>query len=49
MQIDSNDFCQHSQKFLYANGKNHPPTVIDYDKSLLKDVMFIETTAKGKI
>ncbi|KAF3668140.1 putative asparagine synthetase domain-containing protein 1-like [Capsicum annuum] len=47
MQIASNDLCQHSQKFLYANGKNQPPTTIDYEKSLLKDVMFDQTTAKG--
>ncbi|MCD7463370.1 putative methylesterase 11, chloroplastic [Datura stramonium] len=46
MQIDSNDLCQRSQKFLYANGKNHPPTAIEFDKSLLKDVMFNQTTAK---
>lgn len=46
MQIGSNDLCQRSQKFLYANGKNHPPTAIDFDKSLLKDVMFNQTTAK---
>ncbi|KAM3398152.1 hypothetical protein P3S68_001666 [Capsicum galapagoense] len=46
MQIGSNDLCQHSQKFLYANGKNQPPTTIDYEKSLLKDVMFNQTTAK---
>ncbi|KAG5629485.1 hypothetical protein H5410_001202 [Solanum commersonii] len=45
-KIGSNDLCQHSQKFLYANGKNHPPTAIDFDKSLLKDGMFNQSTAK---
>ncbi|WMV07597.1 hypothetical protein MTR67_000982, partial [Solanum verrucosum] len=39
MQIGSNDLCQHSQKFLYANSKNHPQTTIDFDKSLLEDGM----------
>lgn len=46
VQIGSNVLCQRSQKFLYTNGKNHPPTAIDFDKSLLKDVMFNQTTAK---
>ncbi|KAG5629484.1 hypothetical protein H5410_001201, partial [Solanum commersonii] len=46
MQIGSNDLCQRSQKFLYANCKNHAPTAIDFDKSLLNDVMFNQTTAK---
>ncbi|KAK4736901.1 hypothetical protein R3W88_000598 [Solanum pinnatisectum] len=45
-KIGSNDLCQRSQKFLYANCKNHAPTAIDFDKSLLKDVMFNQTTAK---
>ncbi|KAK4339257.1 hypothetical protein RND71_040719 [Anisodus tanguticus] len=46
MQLGSNDLLQRSQNFIYANGKNHPPTAIDFDKSFLKDVMFNETTAK---
>uniref|UniRef100_M1DSD2 MES13 (METHYL ESTERASE 13); hydrolase n=1 Tax=Solanum tuberosum TaxID=4113 RepID=M1DSD2_SOLTU len=48
MQIGSNDFCQHSQKFLYANGKYHPQSAIDFDKSLLKVGMFNQSTAKMK-
>ncbi|XP_060200989.1 putative methylesterase 11, chloroplastic [Lycium barbarum] len=46
MQTGADDLCQRSQKFLYANGKNHHPTAIDFDKSLLKDVLFNQTTAK---
>ncbi|XP_009769295.1 putative methylesterase 11, chloroplastic [Nicotiana sylvestris] len=46
MQLGSDNLCQQAQMFLYANGKNHPPTAIDFDKSLLKDVLFNQTPAK---
>ncbi|OIT21574.1 PREDICTED: putative methylesterase 11, chloroplastic [Nicotiana attenuata] len=46
MQLGSDNVCQRAQMFLYANGKNHPPTAIDFDKSLLKDVLFNQTPAK---
>lgn len=35
-----------AQKFLYANGNNQPPTAIDLDKSLLKDLLFNQSPAK---
>ncbi|XP_016495632.1 putative methylesterase 11, chloroplastic [Nicotiana tabacum] len=46
MQLGSDNLCQRAQMFLYANGKNRPPTAIDFDKSLLKDVLFNQTPAK---
>ena len=29
-----------AQKFLYANGNDHPPTAFDLDKSLLRELLF---------
>ncbi|MCD7461572.1 hypothetical protein HAX54_046492 [Datura stramonium] len=46
VQLGLNNLCQRAQVFRYANGKNHPPTAIDYDKSLLKEVLFNQTPAK---
>ncbi|XP_009612686.1 putative methylesterase 11, chloroplastic [Nicotiana tomentosiformis] len=46
MQLGSDNLFQRAQMFLYANGKNRPPTAIDFDKSLLKDVLFNQTPAK---
>ncbi|KAI3467236.1 hypothetical protein Pfo_023899 [Paulownia fortunei] len=40
------DLNQRAQKFLYANGKNHQPTAIDFDKSLLEDFLFNRTPSK---
>ncbi|KAL8035390.1 hypothetical protein ABFX02_12G093900 [Erythranthe guttata] len=37
---------QRAQKFVYANGKNHQPTAIDFDKSLLEDFLFNRTPSK---
>lgn len=37
---------QRAQNFLYANGKNQPPTAIDFDKSLLEDFLFNRTPSK---
>ncbi|XP_055809899.1 putative methylesterase 11, chloroplastic isoform X2 [Solanum dulcamara] len=37
VQLGLNNLCQRAQIFCYANGKNQPPTSIDYDKSLLKE------------
>ncbi|PHU02209.1 putative methylesterase 11, chloroplastic [Capsicum chinense] len=46
VQLGLNNLCQRAQIFRYANGKNNPPTAIDYDKSLLKEVLFNQTPAK---
>ncbi|XP_060215093.1 putative methylesterase 11, chloroplastic [Lycium barbarum] len=46
VQLGLNNLCQRAQIFRYANGKNHPATAIDYDKSLLKEVLFNQTPAK---
>ncbi|XP_073314645.1 putative methylesterase 11, chloroplastic [Primulina huaijiensis] len=40
------ELTQRAQKFLYANGKNQPPTAIDFDKSLLEDFLFNRTPSK---
>ncbi|XP_073021646.1 putative methylesterase 13, chloroplastic [Primulina eburnea] len=37
---------QRAQNFLYSNGKNQPPTAIDFDKSLLEDFLFNRTPSK---
>ncbi|KAK9271967.1 hypothetical protein L1049_002334 [Liquidambar formosana] len=42
----SNDLMQQAQIFLYANGNNHPPTAIDLNKSLLRDLLFNQSPAK---
>ncbi|XP_071693281.1 putative methylesterase 11, chloroplastic [Rutidosis leptorrhynchoides] len=43
---NTNDLMRHAQKFLYANGHNQPPTAIDLDKSLLKDLLFNQSSPK---
>ncbi|KVI02592.1 putative methylesterase 11, chloroplastic [Cynara cardunculus var. scolymus] len=43
---NTNDLMRQAQKFLYANGNNQPPTAIDLDKSLLKDLLFNQSPAK---
>lgn len=35
-----------AQIFLYANGNDQPPTAIDLDKSMLKDLLFNQSPAK---
>ncbi|GFQ05290.1 putative methylesterase 13 chloroplastic [Phtheirospermum japonicum] len=45
-QSSSSDVNQRAQKFLYANGKDHQPTAIDFDKSLLEDLFFNRTPSK---
>ncbi|GER49302.1 methyl esterase 11 [Striga asiatica] len=45
-KVESNDLMQRSQIFLYANGNNQSPTAIDYDKSLLRDLLFNQSPAK---
>lgn len=43
---DSNELMRQAQIFLYANGNDHPPTAIDLDKSLLKDLLFNQSPTK---
>lgn len=45
-QAGSNDLMRQAQIFLYANGNNKPPTAIDLDKSLLKDLLFNQSPSK---
>ncbi|KAJ4974993.1 hypothetical protein NE237_008167 [Protea cynaroides] len=45
-QTDSNDLIRSSQVFLYANGNDRPPTAIDLDKALLRDLLFNQSPAK---
>lgn len=46
LQAGSNDLMQKAQIFLYANGKDRPPTAIDLDKSFLSDLLFNQSPAK---
>ncbi|CAN6470206.1 unnamed protein product [Victoria cruziana] len=41
-----NDLMRQAQIFIYANGKDHPPTAIDLDKSLLRDLLFNQSPSK---
>ncbi|KAB1206790.1 putative methylesterase 13, chloroplastic [Morella rubra] len=45
-QAASNDLMRQTQIFLYANGKDQPPTAIDLDKALVKDLLFNQSPAK---
>ncbi|WOL01453.1 methylesterase 11, chloroplastic [Canna indica] len=45
-QADTNDLMQQAQLFVYANGKDHPPTAIDLHRSLLKELLFNQSPAK---
>lgn len=46
LQAGSNDLMRQAQVFLYANGNDHPPTAIDLNKSLLRDLLFNQSPAK---
>ncbi|XP_042500372.1 putative methylesterase 11, chloroplastic isoform X1 [Macadamia integrifolia] len=45
-QTDSNDMMRSAQIFLYANGNDRPPTAIDLEKALLRDLLFNQSSAK---
>ncbi|XP_059283984.1 putative methylesterase 11, chloroplastic isoform X1 [Lycium ferocissimum] len=45
-KMKTNDLMRQSQIFIYANGNDKPPTAIDLDKSLLKDLLFNHSPAK---
>jgi hypothetical protein len=37
---------QQAQIFVYANGNNNPPTAINLDKSILRDLLFNQSPGK---
>ncbi|KAM1713013.1 hypothetical protein ACFX12_023821 [Malus domestica] len=45
-QASSDDLMRQAQVFLYANGNDRPPTAIDLDKSMLKDLLFNQSPSK---
>ena len=45
-QVDCKDLMQQAQIFVYANGNNNPPTAIDLNKSLLKELLFNQSPTK---
>lgn len=47
--MGSNDLMQQAQIFLYANGKQNPPTSIDLDRTLLRDLLFNRSAAKVNV
>ncbi|KAF3484700.1 hypothetical protein F2Q69_00054254 [Brassica cretica] len=46
-KLGSNDLMQQAQIFLYANGKKNPPTAADFDRSLLKKIIFNQSPPKN--
>ncbi|GFY84861.1 methyl esterase 11 [Actinidia rufa] len=45
-KADSDDLMRQAQIFRYANGNTNPPTAIELDKSLLRDLLFNQSPAK---
>ncbi|GMJ09577.1 methyl esterase 13, ARABIDOPSIS THALIANA METHYL ESTERASE 13 [Hibiscus trionum] len=45
-QMGSNDLMRQAQIFLYGNGRNKPPTAVDFDKTLLRDLFFNQCSTK---
>ncbi|KAL6294860.1 hypothetical protein ACE6H2_003002 [Prunus campanulata] len=45
-QTGSNDLMRQAQIFLYANGKDQPPTAISLAKKLAEDLLFNQSPAK---
>ncbi|GJR82482.1 putative methylesterase 11, chloroplastic [Tanacetum coccineum] len=43
---NTNILMRQAQKFLYTNGNNLPPTAIDLNKMLLKDLLFNQSPGK---
>lgn len=46
LQAGADDLMQQAQTFSYTNGNNHPPTAINLEKSLLRDLFFNQSPAK---
>jgi len=45
-QMDTNGTLQKAQEFIYSNGKDRPPTAINIDKALLRDLLFNQSPSK---
>lgn len=45
-QEGNGDLMRQAQIFIYANGKDQSPTAIELDKTLLKDLLFIQSSDK---
>ncbi|CAA2961769.1 Hypothetical predicted protein [Olea europaea subsp. europaea] len=45
-KVDSNDLMRQAQAFIYANGNNQPPTAIDFDRAVIKELLFNQSPAK---
>lgn len=48
-QAGSNDLMRQAQVFRYANGNDRPPTAIELDKSLLRDLLFNQSPTKDVV
>ncbi|KAF4368181.1 hypothetical protein F8388_022814 [Cannabis sativa] len=48
-QFGANDLMQQAQIFLYANGKDQPPTAIEHNKELVKDLFFNQSPSKDVV
>ncbi|CAH2044911.1 unnamed protein product [Thlaspi arvense] len=46
LQAGQNDLMRKAQIFIYTNGNDHPPTAIDLDKALLRDLLFNQSPSK---
>lgn len=46
LQMDTNSTLQKAQEFIYSNGKNQPPTAINIDRALLRDLLFNQSPSK---
>lgn len=45
-QMDANGTLQKAQEFVYSNGKDRPPTAINIDRALLRDLLFNQSPSK---
>ncbi|CAN6206002.1 unnamed protein product [Urochloa humidicola] len=45
-QVDTNGTLQKAQEFIYSNGKDRPPTAINIDRSLFRDLLFNQSPSK---
>uniref|UniRef100_A0ACD5YZV4 Uncharacterized protein n=1 Tax=Avena sativa TaxID=4498 RepID=A0ACD5YZV4_AVESA len=45
-QMDTNGMLQKAQEFVYSNGKDRPPTAINIDRALLRDLLFNQSPSK---
>ncbi|XP_031492474.1 putative methylesterase 11, chloroplastic isoform X3 [Nymphaea colorata] len=45
-KVGHNDLMRQAQIFSYANGNDQPPTAIDLDKSLLRELLFNQSPSK---